>query len=396
MNTPTLRTYKAGSIIYFIEDKGNEIFVLQKGKIILLSKSLDETIETREDVQKGEFFGVKSALGGYPREETVQVLADSTVLVFTPQLFEAFCMKNTRLVLQMLKVFSGQLRKVHRKVRELLGDTGQEENSIELLRVAEAFYKSSEADHSQYSFKAFLKNYPDSKFSSRAKTMIDLITKGQPYPVEFDSIDDLIKKFNNGNDDSFSMDNSSFDTSSMDVPDLDDFDHDQDMPDIDMASPSGDFDIPDMDLPDMDIPDFSAPAAPPPPVDISRLYYDGLNDFSREDWNGAIAKFENALSMNNFKNDSEAAFLEKSLYELGRTYMKKGEINTGIEKFSDFVKKYPRSQNIKKAMIFVAEGFSKKGDKQRALSLFNKVTQMPPQDKDSSYARQQMERLMKK
>jgi TolA-binding protein len=419
MSGPVLRTYKAGSIIYFIEDRGTEVFVLQKGRIILISNSLDNSSEIKEDVQKGEFFGVKSALGMYPREETAQVLADAVVLVFTPQMFEAFCMKNTRLVLQMLKVFSGQLRKVHRKVRELLGEAGQQENSIELLRTAESFYKSNEIDHARYAFETFLKNYTDSKFESRAQSMLNLISRGQPYPVEMDSIDAVIEKLHYGEAD---VGDGQFDLSgnmgdfqnSMEAPPLDDFsnhndvhdmsDVDIDMPNLDMP----DMDIPDMELPDMELPEtgFKPPVRSVPPVatvapvaqavaGITQLYYDGLNEFSKQNWDAAIKKFEAALLQTKFENETEASFLEKSLFELARACLKKGDYAASMGKFSEFVKKYPRSPNIKKAMMYVAEIYEKKGDKQRSLALYNKVVAMAPRDKDSSFAQQQLDRLMK-
>ncbi|MDH4262005.1 MAG: cyclic nucleotide-binding domain-containing protein [Spirochaetia bacterium] len=416
MSGPTLRTYKAGSIIYFIEDRGSEVFVLQKGRIVLISNSLDNATETKEDVQKGEFFGVKSALGMYPREETAQVLSDAVVLVFTPQMFEVFCMKNTRLVLQMLKVFSGQLRKVHRKVRELLGEAGQQENSIELLRTAESFYKSNEMDHASYAFKAFLKNYDNSPLKSRAQSMLNLISKNQPYPVEMDSIDSVMSKIYAGESDlntnQFDLSNDNGYHNSMEPPPLENFsnaDH-NDLHDIDIDIPE--MDIPDMDnsdmeLPDMDLPSISsssnlntsaaAVAAAPPVVKpgISQLYYDGINEFSRQNWDAAIKKFEASLQQTKFENDAEASFIEKSSFELARTYLKKGDLNTSGNKFAEFVKKYPRSQNIKKAMMYIADIYEKKGDKQRAIALYNKVIGMPPRDKDSSYAKQQLDRLMK-
>jgi len=413
MGGPTLRTYKAGSIIYFIEDRGTEVYVLQKGRIILISNSLDNSTEIKEDVQKGEFFGVKSALGMYPREETAQVLADAVVLVFTPQMFEAFCMKNTRLVLQMLKVFSGQLRKVHRKVRELLGESGQQENSVELLRTAESFYKSNEIENARYAFTVFLKHYSGSKLASRANSMLNLLSKNQPYPVEMDSIDLVLEKIHNGEMESgpvsFQMPGNFGSTpATVEAPPLEDFssrgDSHDEMGDMDIEIP--DMDIPDMDLPDMDMPtpDFTsslpkmppAQAAPKPAATgIAQLYYDGLNEFSQKNWDAAVEKFESALKVTKFENETEASFIEKSLFELGRTYLKKGDKNASMNRFSDFVKKYPRSQNLKKALMYVAEIYEKNGDKQRAISLYNKVVAMPPRDKESAFAKQQMDRLMK-
>ena len=71
---PVARNYNGGSIVYFQDDAADEIYVLQKGRVVLLSTAQDTEEELKEEVQLGEFFGVKSSLGRYPREETAQVI----------------------------------------------------------------------------------------------------------------------------------------------------------------------------------------------------------------------------------------------------------------------------------------------------------------------------------
>ncbi|HNN59117.1 MAG TPA: cyclic nucleotide-binding domain-containing protein, partial [Leptospiraceae bacterium] len=56
---PIARNYNGGSIVYFAGDKGDEVYVLQSGRVLLISTALDTGEEIREDVQIGEFFGVK-------------------------------------------------------------------------------------------------------------------------------------------------------------------------------------------------------------------------------------------------------------------------------------------------------------------------------------------------
>lgn len=114
MAGPIIRNYKGGSIIYFEKDKAEDIYVLRNGRVILTFPAVDTGQEVKEDVRIGEFFGVKSALGKYPREETAQVLGSATVLVFKPNEFEQFVAEKTHLILKMMKVFSSQLRQVHK------------------------------------------------------------------------------------------------------------------------------------------------------------------------------------------------------------------------------------------------------------------------------------------
>ena len=83
----TTRIYKSGSIIYFEGDRSDNIYILKSGRVILTSTKLDTGEEVKEDVRHGEFFGVKSALGKYPREETAQTIGETGVLVLRPAEF---------------------------------------------------------------------------------------------------------------------------------------------------------------------------------------------------------------------------------------------------------------------------------------------------------------------
>jgi CRP-like cAMP-binding protein len=395
MAGPTIRTYKAGSIIYFIGDRGNDIFVLQKGRIILISNSLDTSSEVKEDVQRGEFFGVKSATGMYPREETAQVISDSVVLVFTPQVFESFCLKNPRIVLQMLKVFSGQLRKVHRKVREVLGESKDRENSYELLGTAEYYYKQKQKDHAKYAYRAFMKHYKDSKLGSRAQRMMTLLESGQPYPPGQPTIEEELARMEDmpGNYSPSIIEGSDLSKhlpqDDIEIPDLDDMDE------ITIPEESDDFSLPEPGINDASSNQASSSSAigSDTEKDVTSLYYEGLNEFSQENFPGAISKYEAILKSTRFNNEKEASFLEKALYELGRTHQRVGANNPAMERFTEFVKKYPRSDLVKKALIGLAECHEKKGDKQRAASLYSKVISLPPKDKDTILARKKLERI---
>ena len=104
------RGYKSGSIIYFEGDKSENIYILKSGRVLLTFTKIDTGEEVTEDVRQGEFFGVKSALGKYPREETAQTIGETTVLVLSMADFERMILRNVIVVSKMLRVFSNQLR----------------------------------------------------------------------------------------------------------------------------------------------------------------------------------------------------------------------------------------------------------------------------------------------
>ena len=378
MAGPIARTYKAGSIIYFEGDMGKEIYVLQKGRVILISTSLDQKSEVKEDVRKGEFFGVKSILGHHPREETAQVLTDTVVLVFRSSEFEALSLKNTRIVLQMLKVFSSQLRKVHNKVRELLGEMSIDETSIELVKVAEYYYKNNQLDEALHGYEAYLNNYPNGQLSDRAMRMCQNIKKGAAYPLDVVALENEIEQsqpqdsnlnYPGGGVSPTDMveDFSSFPVSNMSIEpnaggDLgDSLDFDSGL-DLDAGTDSGGSS-----------------------ETVSDLYYAGLNSLSQEDFDGAVSKFEAVLNVRTLATN-EAKFLEDSLMNLGNVYTKKGSLDKAIEKYLLFAKRHPNSQHFKAVLFSMGEVYIKKGDKQKAITTMNKVMSIPPKDKLTNQA----------
>ncbi|MBN2803105.1 MAG: Crp/Fnr family transcriptional regulator, partial [Deltaproteobacteria bacterium] len=133
----TQRVYKSGSIIYFEGDKSEYVYVLKSGGVTLTSIKIESGEETKDAVRMGEFFGVKSAVGRYPREETAQTIGDTVVLLLPLADFEKLAVSNIKIVKKMLKVFSNQLRRTGKTVREVLGESETLNPDQELFRIGE-------------------------------------------------------------------------------------------------------------------------------------------------------------------------------------------------------------------------------------------------------------------
>ncbi len=361
---PVPRKYSAGSIIYFVNDIGEDIFVLQQGRVVLISTSLDQKEDMKEEVQRGEFFGVKSALGHYPREETAQVLSDSLVLVFKVTEFEAFSVKNSRIVLQMLKVFSSQLRKIHKSVRQILGEDSALESSVELLRVAEYYYRQNKTDHALYAYDAYIRHYPDGAFIDRARRMSQSIKKGEPFPLDVPKLDEEIERVMGHTpirfgDYSQTITSDNTMGTELEPPPMVGFD--------DPASGNDET--------------------------IADVYARGLDLFAQSRFAQAIEVFEQVLQTKTLSGNSDVKVLEKALYDQARSYLKMSKNDSAIEKLSTFLKKYPRSDNQKKAMLFIALALEQKKEIARAIGIYEKVAQMPPKDKDSIQAETKAKKL---
>ena len=140
---PKVIQYTKGSIAYFEGDQDDRIFILQKGLIILTSIDQETGHTSTEQVKPGEFFGVKSVLGHFPREETASILAESTVVCLSIQEFEKLFSENKQLIMKMLRVFSNQLRQIHKKTESILNNKPEAQDTG-MYNVAKCFYEEEE------------------------------------------------------------------------------------------------------------------------------------------------------------------------------------------------------------------------------------------------------------
>lgn len=163
---PKAITYKSNSVVYFAGDVDERVFLLQTGSIALTTVDIETGDQVTNYIKEGEFFGVKSALGGFPREDNAIVLADSVCLAFQTQEFENFAQSNPRIILQMIKVFSKQLRSIHRKIASVL-DIKEDINPEDgLFSVVTAFYNSQYYDAANQVCIRYIQNYPQGRYKN--------------------------------------------------------------------------------------------------------------------------------------------------------------------------------------------------------------------------------------
>ena len=182
--------YRSGSLIYFQGDPADKVFILQTGMVNLVYQDIETGQDVHDLVQPGEFFGVKSALGRYPREENAVAIQDATIMAFTVPEFEALAMANTRIIMKMLKVFSNQLRKIHKQVSSLMA-TEEQNPEAGLFSVGEYYLKSKNYAQARYIFSRYLTYYPSGRNAAQAaanlqqtETALAKAGPGSPKPAE--------------------------------------------------------------------------------------------------------------------------------------------------------------------------------------------------------------------
>ena len=176
---PKAINYKANSIVYFRGDTSEKVYILKSGKVSLNYNDIETGQEMHDLIQTGEFFGVKSALGKYPREETAVVLTNATMIAFSVPEFEQIALQNTRIIMKMLKVFSNQLRRIHKQVRNLLM-TGANTNDPEsgLFKIGQYYLKSRKFKQAVYALRRYLTYYPSGKYASEASSLLEAAENG--------------------------------------------------------------------------------------------------------------------------------------------------------------------------------------------------------------------------
>ncbi len=179
---PRAIPYAKGSIIYFAGDKDERIFILQKGVIVLSSVDIETGAKVTEQVREGEFFGVKSAFGHFPREETATVLADTMTISMSVQEFEQLFSSNKMIIMKMLRVFSNQLRAVHKKIESILKSNANVNQFTGMQSVAQAFFNDEAYKSCCDVCLKFLQRFPEApnkndvaKLYQEAKKRADLM-----------------------------------------------------------------------------------------------------------------------------------------------------------------------------------------------------------------------------
>ena len=166
--------FNSGSLIYAQGEEADKIFIVQTGKASLVYRDIETGHDVRDQVLPGEFFGVKSALGRFPREENAIALTDSTVLAFTVSEFENLALANTSIILKMLKVFSTQMRRIHTQVSRLV-ESMEVRPDEGLYAIGERYLKLKRYSHAKYVFNRYLEYYPTGSNVAMAKKNLEVV-----------------------------------------------------------------------------------------------------------------------------------------------------------------------------------------------------------------------------
>jgi CRP-like cAMP-binding protein len=320
---PKTLQFRAGSVIYFQGDAADKIFVLQAGQINLVYQDIETGENEHDFVQSGEFFGVKSALGRYPREENAIALQDTTVMAFTITEFESLAMTNTRIVMQMLKIFSNQLRQIHRQVSNLTKQQESQDPELGLFNVGKYFLINKKYPQAKYVFARYLAYYPSGKNAAQAKKNLQLA------------------EIHVGTTSSRAAENF------QEAP--------EQKPDLPMPDP---------------VPGQSSEAD---------VYNSAMNCILQGKYQQAYMGFGKIIQA-----DTDSDYTLKSSYELGRCLYLLAKYKECIQYYTMMITKYPKHPNLAAVLTFMGQSYEKTGNKDQAAVFLKKARSLSGESEDDA------------
>jgi TolA-binding protein len=316
--------YRSGSVIYFQGDPADKIYILQTGKVSLVYQDIETGIDVKDPVQAGEFFGVKSALGRYPREENAITLSDTSVMVFTVPEFEAVAMANSRIIMKMLKVFSNQLRRVHKQVSKLMAKE-EVPPADGLFNIGEYYIKNKHFSHAKHVFSRYLTFYPSGRQVHLASKNLEIV-------------ENALSRYGDGKG-----------------PGVSATSHTAPAP---AAAPAADAGNP------------------------SKSYNDALRLVSQGKYQEAFMSFK--LIADSGANPIIAA---KSSFEIGRCMFLLNKFEDSLRYLTNMLTQYPKHPSLANAMFVMGQCNEKLGRKDQAVAFYKKILSMSSGEDDDMTAK---------
>ncbi|RKX81756.1 MAG: Crp/Fnr family transcriptional regulator [Spirochaetes bacterium] len=316
--SPKAIQYRTNSIIFFKGDISDKVYILNSGKVSLNYIDIETGQEVHDLIKTGEFFGVKSAFGRYPREETAVVLQDSAVIAFSVPEFEQLISKNTRIIMKMLKVFSNQLRRIHKQVQNLLYAEEQVNPETGLFRIGEYYLTNKKYNQALYAYKQYLVYYPSGVHSAEATKKIE-------------TAEEFLQKYGQG------------------------------------KGPAGSGQ---KNKAVVDKPQKTKELS-----NVAQSYYNAVSLISQQKYEPAYSEFRKIIEQG---NDEE--YLAKSQFEMGRCLFFMQKYQDCINSFTNLIQKYPTHPDLKDALFFVGKCYQALGDSSKAEGFYKKIMSMTSEE----------------
>jgi CRP-like cAMP-binding protein len=119
-----LTHYKKGEVLFLEGDAGEEMFIIQSGRVAIKKQVKDGSQATLAVLEKGDFFGEMAILERMPRSATAEVVEDGDLIKISNEVFGDMIKANPEIAIRMLRKYSIRLRETNQQVERILSQQG--------------------------------------------------------------------------------------------------------------------------------------------------------------------------------------------------------------------------------------------------------------------------------
>jgi len=113
------REFPPGTVIFKEGDVGNEMYVIQSGKINITKKARDQE-KLLVTLGPGAFFGEMAIINNKPRSASAVVEESARLLVIGPKTFDAMIRGNAEIAVRMIKILAQRLQEADEQIENLM------------------------------------------------------------------------------------------------------------------------------------------------------------------------------------------------------------------------------------------------------------------------------------
>jgi len=114
------RSYNPGDIIFREGDVGNEMFIIQSGKVKIAKQLKDGVEKTLVILGPGDFFGEMAVIDKDVRSANAVSLESSRLIALDEEVFEMHMQTNPKIVKKILKNLTSRLREANQQIANLM------------------------------------------------------------------------------------------------------------------------------------------------------------------------------------------------------------------------------------------------------------------------------------
>jgi CRP-like cAMP-binding protein len=115
-----LTHYPKGEVLFQEGDEGEEMFIIQSGRVAIKKRVKDGTVTTLAVLEKGDFFGEMALLERLPRSATAEVIEEGDLIKINNEIFGDMLKANPEIAIRMLRKYSIRLRETNRQIENAL------------------------------------------------------------------------------------------------------------------------------------------------------------------------------------------------------------------------------------------------------------------------------------